>query len=279
MDKEGFLPWLVLEMAFALKQRISHDRLARSKGNAMADRSAFFLDAATRIEVPAHHTPPIRHAVAAVHRDLGTVFGNQRGSDTPGVIEVVNQNRGDHDESYRVQLSDNGRRLVVTGGNDLGCVFGLYHLSEKLLGVDPFHWWTDNPPTAKQPVRLESYRYIPPTPRFRYRGWFTNDEDCFIGMSGGLGARVDIYQKVYEALLRSGQNTVIPGRSTRSPPQHALARGDGLVDRPASRRADGFAAVQQDVSRHQGGLPYPARPLRAALPLDHRLVPSSTTQR
>jgi hypothetical protein len=68
--------------------------------------------------------------------------------------------------------------LVATGADMRGAIYAAYALSEQLLGVDPWYFWTDHEPAFKGTVEVPegfSHRFGPPT--FEYRGWFINDED------------------------------------------------------------------------------------------------------
>ena len=77
-----------------------------------------------------------------------------------------------------VQGAAAGSMAVVATGNDMrGAIFGLYALSEEVLGVDPWYMWTDHEPAYVGQVQVPVGTTAFPVPAFEYRGWFTNDED------------------------------------------------------------------------------------------------------
>ena len=94
--------------------------------------------------------------------------------------------------------------LQVVGGDDLGIVYGLLHISHKYLGIDPFWFWADKQPQPNQSVIVPMEEYEAPTPRIRYRGWFVNDEVCLIGWTDTYPPPKEIWQPVFETLLRCG---------------------------------------------------------------------------
>ncbi len=61
--------------------------------------------------------------------------------------------------------------LVATGADMRGAIYAAYALSEELLGVDPWYFWTDNEPAYKGTVEVPdrfSLSFGPPT--FEHRG-------------------------------------------------------------------------------------------------------------
>jgi hypothetical protein len=124
--------------------------------------------------------------------------------------------------------------LTVTGGDVRGLIYGIYHVSSDFLGVDPFWWWNDAPPTYEPAgVAVDpSYTYASGAPAFRSRGGFNNDEDL-----SGYFAASPLGDAVYgtawadrmcETLLRLRVNTLIPSTFAfvdESPYRVAAARG------------------------------------------------------
>lgn len=105
--------------------------------------------------------------------------------------------------------------IVLTGSDVRGAVYAIYEFSHRFLQVDPYYWWTDHaPPRARRvavPVNLE-VREGPPA--FRYRGWFMNCEDLMSAWRPGSheksGLAMATWDRVFEALLRSKGNMIIP---------------------------------------------------------------------
>jgi Glycosyl hydrolase family 115 len=109
------------------------------------------------------------------------------------------------------------RSAVILTGSDLrGAIYAVYEFSGKFLGVDPLYYWTDRAPERKTTVAVPDGLALqdgPPT--FRYRGWFTNDEDLLTGWkpgtADGTGISLEVWDKVFEALLRLKGNMIVPG--------------------------------------------------------------------
>jgi hypothetical protein len=109
-----------------------------------------------------------------------------------------------------------GPTLIATGdAASLGAVYGLYALSEHLLGVVPLHAFADLAPARRRALELPAALAL----RFEPRGWetravFVNDEDLTAGFGAdplGDGIGAETYNRLYEALLRLKANGVISG--------------------------------------------------------------------
>ena len=176
-------------------------------------------------------TAGISYALSALSRDWEMVFSSPLEiQDSPGSydIEIINQDNGIDDESFRLELADDGV-LKVTGGNELGTIFGIYYLSEHILKIDPYYLWTDFAPERRDQIALEPFEYVSPKPAIRFRGWFINGEDCLIGWSGEDKISMSTWTEIFETMLRSRYNMVIPGTAVPfSDPQMKLASDMGL---------------------------------------------------
>jgi hypothetical protein len=121
-------------------------------------------------------------------------------------------------ESYilRVQQDDRGRTaLVATGADMRGAIFAAYSLSEELLGVDPWYFWTDNEPAVRERIVVPAgFDRSHGSPTFKYRGWFMNDEDL-LSMFTPDPVRenvfsLEMFERIYETVLRLKGNMVAP---------------------------------------------------------------------
>jgi hypothetical protein len=101
--------------------------------------------------------------------------------------------------------------LSIVGNDELGIIYGLLYISREYLGVDPFWFWADLEVKPRKNVYIPIKTYDAPQPKVRYRGWFINDEVCLIGWKKPYPPTKEVWQPVFEALLRSGGNMVIPG--------------------------------------------------------------------
>ncbi|MGW3107683.1 glycosyl hydrolase 115 family protein [Streptomyces sp. NPDC001100] len=137
------------------------------------------------------------------------------------------------------------RAFVVAGSDPRGTIFGAYDVSYG-IGVSPWHWWDDVPPTHRDEVWVLPGRYSQGTPAVKYRGFFINDENPALGTwapayfgpgkapgyPGGFTA--DFYGKVFEVLLRLKGNYLWPavwGRAFAEddPENHRRAAEYGVV--------------------------------------------------
>ena len=125
--------------------------------------------------------------------------------------------------------------LCGYGSTTRGDIYAVYALSSLLFGVEPFDWWTDKAVVRRSSVVVDDeYLALVPPPRFAYRGWFLNDEDLLTEWSqdptGRTGISIEVWDKLFEALLRCRGNIVVPGTFIFSQePQVALASRRGLI--------------------------------------------------
>lgn len=172
---------------------------------------------------------PIRYAVNALQRDWKRIFKSElkQVNDTqPDQIRLVIHPLN-HEESFRIVSDEDS--LHITGHDDMGVVFGIYHICEHMLGIDPFEFWTDFQVQSTDEINVPATDYQSPEPTVRFRGWFVNDEDCLIGWHDDMEISLETWEHIYESLLRAGYNTVIPG-TTVDPddPTMQLATDMGL---------------------------------------------------
>jgi hypothetical protein len=125
--------------------------------------------------------------------------------------------------------------IVLTGSDVRGTIYAVYQFSQEFLGVDPLYWWTDHKPARKSQVVVpSSLNETQGPPTFRYRGWFTNDEDLLTGWKPGLregtGISVEVWDHVFEAILRLKGNMVTPGTFIFPYEPQVVAAGErGLI--------------------------------------------------
>lgn len=136
-------------------------------------------------------------------------------------------------ESLLIQA--HGKDVLLTGADERGVIYAVYEFARLQLGVDPLYWWTDHAPTRRTRLTIPaSYRYAPPPAVFRYRGWFINDEDLLTGwrpaVSGGTEISLEVWDRIFEAILRLRGNMVVPGTFIfPDEPQVKAASERGLI--------------------------------------------------
>jgi hypothetical protein len=182
----------------------------------------FCLDRDTVIVVPEKISRPVQNGLEIFLRDLENIIGTKplvAHAPCPGhnclFIRYALQPEpiAAREEAFALQFfrSNDQHHMQLTGSDDLGIIYGLLHISREYLGVDPFWFWTEQQWRRQERIPIPAREYISRPYRIRYRGWFVNDEVCLIGWSKTYPPSEEVWRPVYETLLRTGGNMVIPG--------------------------------------------------------------------
>lgn len=205
------------------------------------------LDADAQLLLPSDAPTAVQLAAADLARDFRKVFGHALRTTTAeplappdGVLLVVHVNAPADlpPETYRIGWRNDDATtglLDIHGADPRGTVYALYAISQHLLGVDPWWYWTDLEPAPRERIEIPNdfaLRRAPPA--FRYRGFFINDEDLLVGWrpdpAGTTAISLEVWDRIYETLLRLGGNLVAPGTFPfPDEPQFALAARRGLA--------------------------------------------------
>ena len=96
--------------------------------------------------------------------------------------------------------------VVATGTGKRGAIFGAYTFSEKVLGVNP--WWiiNDDPPVYVGPSLTipDTFSVLVPTPFYKYRAPFTNDEDLLGGFRRSPTGGAVFDEKTWDDQFQTG---------------------------------------------------------------------------
>jgi len=179
-----------------------------------ASESPFLLYTDTEISFFGAENLPIQNAIKIFKRDLQTVCRKAKTpSQTQSRIELslANSSSPIAGQPERFQILCTSDVLRVIGSDELGIIYGLFYLSRQYLGIDPFWFWADSLPKAQEHIEIPCQEYLSSPFAIRYRGWFVNDETCFIGWKNAYPPTTDVWAPVFECLLRLGGNMVIPG--------------------------------------------------------------------
>ena len=176
----------------------------------------YVLTKDTKISCSQSLSVPVQKALEIFTRDFVKVLGVQPTLCDPvsaQLILMLDDTGLSEPESFALRFEEKEGETILTvaGKDDLGLIYGLLHLSELALGVDPFWFWTDREPVSREKVTIVAQDYLSPTAQVRYRGWFVNDEVCLIGWTEDYPPPREVWEPVFETLLRLGGNLVIPG--------------------------------------------------------------------
>lgn len=107
--------------------------------------------------------------------------------------------------------------VCLTGADMRGTIYAIYQFSQTVLGVDPMYLWTDKEPEKRSAIPLPAdFEGKFPSPVFRYRGFFLNDEDLLTGWIPAAkgehtGIALKVWDNIFETILRLKGNMIVPG--------------------------------------------------------------------
>lgn len=123
-------------------------------------------------------------------------------------------------ECYKIQVVEKpteniSKAIVIVGSDRRGTAYGLYHISQDLIGVSPWAFWGDVVPEKQSKIELANttLNTTSTEPSVKYRGIFLNDEWPSLGTYatnafGGINEK--FYDEVYELILRLKGNYLWP---------------------------------------------------------------------
>lgn len=174
--------------------------------------------------VSCEETKPIQYAVSALYRDMKAVLTE---TDAPGDAICLAKDSDLLPECFCLQVQNN--ELLLTAADTLGFVYGLFEVSRRFLGVQPFWFWNDQKFIKTDSVTVpQNFTYESKPARVRYRGWFVNDETLISHWKVERRSEMP-FVMVFETLLRLGGNLVIPGTGENGHRYHDLAADMGLI--------------------------------------------------
>jgi Ni/Co efflux regulator RcnB len=202
----------------------------------------------------AQESRPVQRATKDLEKDFTKVFGQ-----TPKVVNSlmdagplailiaqrenvpagVNCATTTDTEAFAFSIASVGgatRVICLTGADMRGTIFAIYQFSQSVLGVDPMYLWTDKKPARRVSIALpKDFTHTYPSPVFKYRGLFPNDEDLLTGWvvppkGEQDGIALSVWDQIFETILRLKGNMIVPGTWTfpDDAPVHA-ATERGLI--------------------------------------------------
>jgi Ni/Co efflux regulator RcnB len=228
---------------------LAHSQAAQATENAPVAITGFI----TLVE-SAQESGPVQRATKDLEKDFAKVFGQ-----TPKVVNSlmdagplailiaqrenvpagVNCATTTDTEAFAFSIASVGgatRVICLTGADMRGTIFAIYQFSQSVLGVDPMYLWTDKQPAKRVSITLpKDFTHTYPSPVFKYRGFFPNDEDLLTGWvippkGEQDGIALSVWDQIFETILRLKGNMIVPGTWTfpDDAPVHA-ATERGLI--------------------------------------------------
>ncbi len=192
------------------------------------------IDGAVTIVESTNEAGPVHLATEDLRKDFAKVFGRQpklvsdlSGAGPVALLIAQSQNvpsgvgcatTADREAFAFSVVNASGKHVVCLVGADMrGTIYAVYEFSQKVLGVDPMYLWTDKEPAKRTSIALAAdFTHTYPSPVFKYRGFFTNDEDLMSGWTQPAkgeqtGIALSTWEMVFQTILRLKGNMVVPG--------------------------------------------------------------------
>ncbi len=175
-------------------------------------------------------SPALEKAVNALKRDICNTCVE---SDKKGANIILEKSEEPDRECFflrnnKRQTEDDNSDLIISASDDLGFIYGIYHISKNFLGVNEFWFWNEQSFEKREGYEIPKDYFFESKPyRVRFRGWFINDEVLFDGWRECVGENYP-WEMAFEALLRCGGNMTIPGTDFNAHKYKQLAADYGL---------------------------------------------------
>src|ERR1039457_4833613 len=200
---------------------------------------AITIDSSVSIVESAQETGPVKRATQDLISDFTKVFGEapklvgsleEAGPEAiliadrtrvPAGVPCATQTETEAFAFSTATLAGNAKpkhiAVCLTGADMRGTIFAIYQFSQTYLGVDPMYLWTDKQPEKRSSITLPAdFARTYPSPVFKYRGFFTNDEDLLSGWirpakGDQTGISLKVWDNIFETILRLKSNMIVPG--------------------------------------------------------------------
>lgn len=167
------------------------------------------------------NTTGVNYAVQCLKRDMKKIF--TEGNGTASVIKLEHEDLDK--EIFHISYKEN--TMIIGASDELGFIYGIFHVSKEFLGVQPFWFWNSQVFRQKEEILVEVDEFTSKPSKIRFRGWFINDE-VLIHKWSVDGSKDSPWIMAFEALLRCGGNMVIPGTDKNSKLYRETASEMGL---------------------------------------------------
>ena len=177
---------------------------------------------------------PVRRAVSALERDIRNTCLRSGGGFLDIVLkkeECVPKEEYIQKECFVIKALEHNK-LGIYASDDLGLIYGIYHISKTFLSVGEFWFWNEQVFKKKRGYQVpDDYTYESKPYKVRFRGWFINDEVLLSEWKPVVDGSVKEdypWEMAFEALLRCGGNMTIPGTDFNAARFRDLADEYGL---------------------------------------------------
>ncbi|MBD8068693.1 glycosyl hydrolase 115 family protein [Bacillus sp. PS06] len=188
----------------------------------------FIFSKDTRLDYQGPELKGVSHFLNVLTRDKNKVLQQANDTDKNTILFVLHENEKRlKEEQYEISFADDLTEMKVSASDELGMIYGILHVSEQFLGVDKFWFWNDLEPEEKSTVSIRPIPYLSTEAKVRFRGWFINDE-VLISTWKYQNSNSNVWEMVFESLLRCHGNMVIPGTDIENPVYKNIAIQMGL---------------------------------------------------
>ncbi len=177
---------------------------------------------------------PVQHAISDLNRDIDRLCKKTDNVGSAIELEKVKEiwEHGCFRITTRLVSKEQNEnyvgKMVIQAVDELGFVYGLYHISKVVLGVHEFWFWNDQTFVQQEAYVLEDgYEYASEPFAVKLRGWFVNDEVLLHKWYLDRDKHKP-WEMVFESLLRCGGNMIIPGTDKNSVTYRKMASDRGL---------------------------------------------------
>jgi hypothetical protein len=176
----------------------------------------------------------VRRAVSALERDIRNTCLRSGGGFLDIVLkkeECIPKEEYIQKECFVIKALEHNK-LGIYASDDLGLIYGIYHISKTFLSVGEFWFWNEQVFKKKRGYQVpDDYTYESKPYKVRFRGWFINDEVLLSEWKPVVDGSVKEdypWEMAFEALLRCGGNMTIPGTDFNAARFRDLADEYGL---------------------------------------------------
>lgn len=205
-------------------QPIHAQSFAPSINGTTVSGPAATITSEVKIVLDPYEAEPIKRAVQDLQRDIEWVLGVKPTivatvaelQAKPGIIVTGTGSStasfrdtsltGHENHKITVKAENDINHIVLQGSDTRGTIYAIYTFSDKFLGVPPLWYWSGWQPVKKTSITVPTDGGIfVGTPQTKYRAWFLNNQDLWLGWSAPAG--VDKYDVLFETMLRLKLNT------------------------------------------------------------------------